>query len=1043
MPINLIDTKTGGNLSFNTPEEAESAIISGQADFSPKESVYVKDYNQGVIRVPGPQASNNIRLGTPGFVIASDEDVQNALKEEQYKGPVQQGLAAAQGVIGSVPFGKSLARVGIELATPRGSTLGKDFIQGTKERSEVYPGTELAGEIAGIVADPTGVFKGLENVGKAAGKIVAPAVKVAAESKITPKIAEKIINSGVGKAAVEKGAAWGTEGALIEGAYETDRQLQDGLPLNAEAIAGRAGKGFIIGGGAGAVIGGGGQAMINGYNKVKREAKSYIDKVTSPGKDLSGDIVRDVHSSSLKKETGQDIGLKKPFIRATENADGSIVYKNGKDTSVLNIDNNANGLDLSNDNDVLMFGDKIGISSLDTKIKNLEKRADENLSEILSEELYREQVSKKLNSIKQYLPDNDKILLEQANEQRQKMFRGEIEFDRKLYNDILSTEEDILLRGSKEQSDYLQYLQDNYKANESKIAKELESYDYVKTLNQDGQKTVHILNEGVLPEINSLKSFEKGLKTPSYIGGQMAKQYKMTPSQMRKMGGDKLNEVSEFILDNYPKSGNIVSRATTDVDIILENIANAKQTAGKEIGDLVEQAFNREDIKSRITTKDIADKIETEILPQFIDPSTGNPKAGFKSEHKIVSDLAEEYRNNGYRADKYGRKEYIPLDIKELREIRKKLDDKAKFSTENPSTLQAAARELRTILEDQVISQVKKSTPQIVESYNKAKKTYSLATDAQNIVAAAVNKAAKRNNFSIFYSGVGAGVGASIAGAPGALIGGYVGGKINNAIREYSGNLHALLAKDLAKNVDSYERKINSAAKMFFSPAKVIRNVYMRIPKSGEDENINTDMTRLMKEIQNKEEYINDFIDNNEALFSAYPETSQAILATVARAREFLFSKIPKNPYAGNPFKESTWTPSRYELDKYLRYRDAVSNPMGILDQISGGYVTPEAIEVLDMVYPETKAALAESFVNYASNASKIPVEKRVELFKIFGIQSDSFMSGKNFMQLQQDSNGQAATSAAGNGSSEFRPQNASKTSLGKRDSTLGNSTLK
>jgi len=238
--------------------------------------------------------------------------------------------------------------------------------------------------------------------------------------------------------------------------------------------------------------------------------------------------------------------------------------------------------------------------------------------------------------------------------------------------------------------------------------------------------------------------------------------------------------------------------------------------------------------------------------------------------------------------------------------------------------------------------------------------------------------------------------------------------------------------------VAKYERRIDNSVKSFFNASEKGVRAYVMIPNVDQQELAERDYLRLSKEMMNKETMMEQFMDNNELLFDQYPETSKGVVMTMQRATEFLHGKFPKNPYVGNPFKEKSWVPSPYEMGKFMRYREAVKSPNTIIEQVRSGYVTPEATEVLKEVYPETLNKLKEKFIEQASKkGANLDVQKRVEIYKLFGIQMDSFMNGQNFAELQAESNAQANESAEG---TKFKQNNALK--MKDKDLTLGNSTL-
>ena len=70
-----------------------------------------------------------------------------------------------------------------------------------------------------------------------------------------------------------------------------------------------------------------------------------------------------------------------------------------------------------------------------------------------------------------------------------------------------------------------------------------------------------------------------------------------------------------------------------------------------------------------------------------------------------------------------------------------------------------------------------------------------------------------------------------------------------------------------------------------------------------------------------------------------------------------------------------------------MRYREAVQNPRIILGQFKDGYITPEAAEVLKVVYPETMEALKAQLVEEISKGAEIPFKKGWKFSKLLEFQ--------------------------------------------------------
>lgn len=96
-------------------------------------------------------------------------------------------------------------------------------------------------------------------------------------------------------------------------------------------------------------------------------------------------------------------------------------------------------------------------------------------------------------------------------------------------------------------------------------------------------------------------------------------------------------------------------------------------------------------------------------------------------------------------------------------------------------------------------------------------------------------------------------------------------------------------------------------------------------------------------------------------LRASAPATVTEAAAKALQARQFLFSKMPKNPYEGMPESVAPpWQPSAADLDRFSRYKEAVEQPARVLKNMSNGYIAPEQLEALRAVYPAIYADLQQ-----------------------------------------------------------------------------------
>lgn len=1042
MAIKLYNRATREPIEFQNGGEAKDAILSGSADFNPDEEVLLKDGQGAISRAQGRDALSYIISPDSEYSLASDEDVRLSQREARFGTPVQQGLSAVEALASGATggFGRALIKTGIGLATPfdKKNELAKQYGQAAKEREEENPALAVTGEIGGLIIDPLGVGKVINKATSRLGKAAAGSAGMVAESGLSPSIVRKALGGKVGNKAIQRAVEFGSEGALYGATFEAGRQGLDDLPWSGEAILSEAGKGLALGAGMGTVAGVAEVGASKVVKTIKSETKKYLDKITGAQGDAKGDIFVPTNAKTLKRKVDPTTGIDKPSIRATEDAAGNIVYVDDVKEVPIKLDANANGLNFTDDVSVNELGEKVGVRELGAKTKLL-KRESESTSDFIARQVNDQIIEDQLSSISPYMDELTESRYSKTNveKKRVKSLDNPTPSDIEKYNRAMDEQERIFASINKDYDYNVSKRKEVFENDLRKVKKELAEYDYIVNYGNNGKKTVDIFNEDVINKNLIAKSLGKGIEPISYEAGKMAKQFRVTPSKMQKMGNKRLNEVSEFIFDQYPQKGNFVKNATTSTDHILENINDIKNSAIAGINDSIEQALNTPSLAVRMTSEDIATKVEQILKEKFTDQVSGMPMAGLEGIYKQVADLAKQYRNNGFTGvDKLGFKIYKPLDVREIRNIRLKLDEIANYERKAMSPLEGVARELRSFVEDEVVGKIEGINIDLGKSYRLAKKNYGLAVDAEKLINAATQKAAKDQKFSLFYSGIGASLGAGVGGPAGAIVGGLAGGAINNMIKEYSGSLAALMARDLGANATRYESMITSAANSFFKPANVAYKTYLRAPNKDDAETAKKDHTRLMLELQDREGNISKFMDDNELLFERYPETGTKMVETIVRARDFLLTKIPKNPYAGNPWKEETWMPAPSEINKYMRYREAVNKPSIIMDQIKNSYITSEAAEVLTEVYPETKQALLQKFIDGAGKAKYIPINKRIEIYKIFGIQLDSFMTGRDFAELQAESNGQANQTA-----NPTMPNAGNAMKIKEKDLTLGNTT--
>lgn len=117
----------------------------------------------------------------------------------------------------------------------------------------------------------------------------------------------------------------------------------------------------------------------------------------------------------------------------------------------------------------------------------------------------------------------------------------------------------------------------------------------------------------------------------------------------------------------------------------------------------------------------------------------------------------------------------------------------------------------------------------------------------------------------------------------------------------------------------------------------------------------------------------------------------------------FLASKLPRKPDAmGMATGPDRWQPSDMEMRTFARYAAAAEDPMGVVERLSDGSITPEDAETMKTLYPETYADIVMQIVSQLPTLRKtLPYQRRLALSMFAGVAVDPTMDPKVLSQLQ------------------------------------------
>jgi hypothetical protein len=139
------------------------------------------------------------------------------------------------------------------------------------------------------------------------------------------------------------------------------------------------------------------------------------------------------------------------------------------------------------------------------------------------------------------------------------------------------------------------------------------------------------------------------------------------------------------------------------------------------------------------------------------------------------------------------------------------------------------------------------------------------------------------------------------------------------------------------------------------------------------------------------------------------PQLAMASTQKILEVNDFLRSKLPRSPDHLLPTNlQRTWTPSAAEKQRFLRYVEAVADPMSILRIAKTGMSVREHAEVVKRFYPEHLAAVQSAIIEdiTAAGKGKVSYQEKLRYTNAFG--GDFFGISQDRSRLLQTAYGKA-----------------------------------
>jgi len=134
------------------------------------------------------------------------------------------------------------------------------------------------------------------------------------------------------------------------------------------------------------------------------------------------------------------------------------------------------------------------------------------------------------------------------------------------------------------------------------------------------------------------------------------------------------------------------------------------------------------------------------------------------------------------------------------------------------------------------------------------------------------------------------------------------------------------------------------------------------------------------------------------------PVAQQAAISTALRTIDYLNANMPRGLASPTPFAPAL-PPSRQEMQGWLARLKAIESPTSILDDLAKGKLTPEAVDAVRTVYPETfadiQAQVLEQLTRLEASGRRPKYADRVQLGIVLGMPTDPTMTPEVMQAVQ------------------------------------------
>lgn len=212
------------------------------------------------------------------------------------------------------------------------------------------------------------------------------------------------------------------------------------------------------------------------------------------------------------------------------------------------------------------------------------------------------------------------------------------------------------------------------------------------------------------------------------------------------------------------------------------------------------------------------------------------------------------------------------------------------------------------------------------------------------------------------------------------------------------------------------ERRATQARIRFSRPSETKESARERYPERVED------VRKLTAAPAVKADAIAKHLNGIDA---HAPNTVKAVAERTQAATDFMASKLPSGHLDPNSLTPHLERPrvSDAEMTRFMRYADAVDNPLSVVADLKDGRISREGVEVLQKVYPKMYQQVRESIQSGLAGLKKpLPYNETVQLGVLLNMPTHRTLTPTFLADAQATFANKGADKSGGGGGMPKRP---------------------